>query len=794
MERLGHEGFEELLSRSFFQHAPDDKSLFVMHDIMNDLATSVAGDFFSRLEIEMKREFRKEALEKHRHFSLVCEGYMVYKRFEAFKGAGNLRTFLAVYAGKKKSWRTFHLSNKVLDDLLQELPLLRVLSLCHLSISELPESIGSLKHLRYLNLSRTRITHLPENVCNLYNLQTLIVSGCRSLEKLPNSFKKLKNLRHFDMRDTPYLKKMPLGILELKSLQTLYGVAIGGDNGFSISELKDLKALQGKITIKGLEKVQGSMHAQEANLSEKSPSELELEWSYEFDGSRKETLEKEVLNVLKPCSDTLKELKIVSYGGIEFPSWVGDPSFVWLTHVKISGCKKCTSLPLLGKLPSLKELYIGGMDEVKVVGPELLGTGLAFPKLEKLSFYSMKGWEAWSTNNNGVLVDTTFPCLQELCIECCPNLVRVSVEALPSLRVLWMSGCSHEVLGSLVRVASSITKLEISDISGLNDQVWGGVIEYLGAVEEVNIEECNEIRYLWESEAEASKVLVNLRTLFVNNCSNLVRLGEKEEDNCGSNLPSLTTLAVWNCKSLEHCSCPNSLKSLTIGLCKKLLEKELVGGREKPLINSNLLMLEYVRISIWTNLKSITELSSFNNLRSLDIINCPNMESFPDHELPELNVLTQLRIVNCKSIDDSFPRGLWPPKLCWLEIGGLKKPISKWGPQTFPTSLVKLILRGGQSDDVSNFSQMSHLLPSSLTSLEIHEFEKVESASMGLQHLTSLQHLHIYDCPKIIDLPEMLLPSLLSLIIRGCPNLKERIIKRGSYWPLVSCIPDTNIS
>ncbi|CAH1412448.1 unnamed protein product [Lactuca virosa] len=138
MERLGHEGFEELLSRSFFQHAPDDKSLFVMHDIMNDLATSVAGDFFSRLDIEMKWEFRKEALEKHRHFSFVCERYMVYKRFEAFKGAGNLRTFLAIYAVKKESWRTFYLSNKVLDDLLQELPLLRVLCLCQLSISELP--------------------------------------------------------------------------------------------------------------------------------------------------------------------------------------------------------------------------------------------------------------------------------------------------------------------------------------------------------------------------------------------------------------------------------------------------------------------------------------------------------------------------------------------------------------------------------------------------------------------------------------------------------------------------------
>ncbi|KAI3504036.1 hypothetical protein L1887_32580 [Cichorium endivia] len=108
-------------------------------------------------------------------------------------------------------------------------------------------------------------------------------------------------------------------------------------------------------------------------------------------------------------------------------------------------------------------------------------------------------------------------------------------------------------------------------------------------------------------------------------------------------------------------------------------------------------------------------------------------------------------------MDASFSGGLWPPKLCSLTIGGLKKPISKWGPQNFPTSLVDLVLIGGESEDVSNFSQLSHLLPSSLTSLSIIEFEKVESVSMGLQHLTSLQHLSIQNCPKTRDLPEMLL-------------------------------------
>ncbi|CAH1412465.1 unnamed protein product [Lactuca virosa] len=689
IERMGVECFEDLLSRSFFQHAPNDKSLFVMHDLMNDLAMSVAGEFFSRLYIEMKKEIGKDDPGKCRHMSFVCEKYMVYTKFEAFKGANSLRTFLAL-SSERNSWQQFHLSNKILTDLVRDLPLLRVLSFSELSISEVPEFIGSLKHLRYLNLSRTEITHLPDNVCDLYNLQTLIVSGCYSLKKLPENFSKLKKLRHFDMRDTPLLKKMPLGIGELKSLRTLSKIIIEGDNGFSITKLKDLKDLQGKISFQGLDKVQSRMQAQEVNLSHMRLSELEVEWSDVFDNSRKEVVEQEVLNVMKPRNENLKHLSIVSYGGTKFPSWVGDPSFHRLAEVTLNGCKKCTSLPLLGQLPSLKELYIEGMDEVKVVGLEFLGTtGLAFPSLENLTF---RGWEAWSTNNNAV-VGTTFPCLQELWLYGCPNLVGVSIEALPSLRGLSIYDCGHEVLTSLVRLASSITNLDISRISGLNDQVWGGIIEHLGAVEEVRITGCNEIRYLWESEAEASKVLVNLRTLFVNNCSNLVSLGEKEEDNCGSNLPSLTTLAVWNCKSLEHCSCPNSLKSLTIQFCNKLMEKELVGGQEKTkaLISSNILMLESVVIIDWPDLKSVTDLSSFNHLSHLFIDNCPNMESFPDHELPKLSVLTHLRIVDCQSLDASFSGGLWPPKLCRLEIGGLKKPISKWGPQIFPTSLRLLL-------------------------------------------------------------------------------------------------------
>ncbi|XP_030936080.1 putative disease resistance RPP13-like protein 1 [Quercus lobata] len=50
MEDLGDEYFRDLLKRSFFQQSSSYRSLFVMHDLMHDLAQWAAGDFYCRLE------------------------------------------------------------------------------------------------------------------------------------------------------------------------------------------------------------------------------------------------------------------------------------------------------------------------------------------------------------------------------------------------------------------------------------------------------------------------------------------------------------------------------------------------------------------------------------------------------------------------------------------------------------------------------------------------------------------------------------------------------------------------
>ncbi|KAJ0633559.1 putative virus X resistance protein-like, coiled-coil [Helianthus annuus] len=496
-ERSGHECFEALLSRSFLQHAPNDKSLFIMHDLMNDLATFVSGDFF--LRFNNHRDMRKEAVEKYHHISFLREIYVAYPKFKPLKRAKHLRTFLAVSVGVADVWETFYLSNKILVDLLPKLPLLRVLSLSRFQITEVPDFIGRLKHLRYLNLSKTKIEVLPENVGNLYNLETLILFGCKVLTKLPQSFSKLTQLRHLDIRDTPLLVKLPMGISELKSLQTLTKIIIEGDSGFAITELKGLNDLHGELSIQGLCNVKSAMHAHEAKLSLKRLTKLELDWGHPFNYYKWVTLEEEVVKELKPDSEWLKELAINSYCGVEFPKWVGNPSFDQLVHLSIRHCKNCTSLPPLGQLPSLKELFINGMDEVKFIGSELTGTNqlsvVAFSLLEILSFKNMVGWEVWSTNNN--VLDVVFPCLRELHIEHCPKLIEVSLKTLPSLEILrfkYMRGwkvwstnnavfpCLNELCinncPNLVELSlATMTSLRFLEIYGCGDGVLRSLVQ-----------------------------------------------------------------------------------------------------------------------------------------------------------------------------------------------------------------------------------------------------------------------------------------------------------------------------
>ena len=52
MEKIGEQYFDDLVSRSLFQKSSNNQSCFVMHDLVNDLAIFITGEFCFKLEID----------------------------------------------------------------------------------------------------------------------------------------------------------------------------------------------------------------------------------------------------------------------------------------------------------------------------------------------------------------------------------------------------------------------------------------------------------------------------------------------------------------------------------------------------------------------------------------------------------------------------------------------------------------------------------------------------------------------------------------------------------------------
>ncbi|XP_043692880.1 putative disease resistance RPP13-like protein 1 [Telopea speciosissima] len=234
---------EELFMKSFFESSNNTGSGFVMHDLIHDLAEFVSGRmYFSREDSDKPS---KVVTTTTRHLS-----YLVKKRFDVEGTESD---------AMNKSLRTLIVFNSPLEQQFlstMQFKFLRVLRFRSFkSCRNLPDSIGKLKHLRFLDLSYSTIVRLPNSITSLYNLQTLVLIGCRFLRELPEGMGNLVNLRHLflpvwlSFDDGSY--KMPLGVDNLTSLQTLSTFIVGSKN---ISELRDLsQQLRGTLDISNLE-------------------------------------------------------------------------------------------------------------------------------------------------------------------------------------------------------------------------------------------------------------------------------------------------------------------------------------------------------------------------------------------------------------------------------------------------------------------------------------------------------------------------------------------------------------
>ncbi|XP_073104922.1 putative disease resistance protein RGA3 [Elaeis guineensis] len=807
LEEKGHEIFNELAWRSFFQdiklveeaetyrgqhfylgdrtsrHELYYTTTCKMHDLTHDLAQSIMGDECLSIPDPAKWE---DASRRTRH--LCTSGNVQLNIHRTLNNYPNIRTLLSSIKG-------YHTRISVTEESSKPRSL-RALDLHNTDIIQLPISVGFLKHLRYLDLSGTSIKALPDATSMLFNLQTLKLSDCWNLHKLPEDMRNMSNLRHLYIDRCTNLKHLPAGIGQLSSLRILTKYIVGNDAGRRIVELNRLN-LGGLLELYNLRNVRDAADAKEANLSSKhNLCSLILCWDmiewhppycyaesahgcWEEDVLPTKNAE-EVLEALRPHGG-LKLLTIWRYGGASFPTWMMDSVLLQnLVEIHLGVCTVCQHLPPLWQLPFLKFLYMIKMDSVKYIcsstiyGNARNGKVQAFPSLKRLVLHTMQNLEKWSEYDGTAEVTLFFPQLAELKIIDCPNLK--TMPDLPSLKSLEMEG-TNEQLG----LVCSLTTLS-SLIIGVHKTRTGPEspplaqkkmsFRYFRSLENLSITESEDLAPLLEEEEETRGLSTSVHHFHISYCNWLFSSSQQSSSPLGfwKNLTSLLSLSIKYCDDLvywpeEEFRSLNSLKKIDFYGCNKL-----VGPSPLPSSSS-------------------VDGELLPNLEELDIVHCDGLL-----ELPKLPTsLKSLYVGYCPKLN-SLTEGLQhATALEMVDISGCPSLTSLPADLGHLTALTSMYISElpGLKSLPQGLGQLA-----ALKSLCIHICRNLSSLPEGMQGLTSLQDLSIRQCPRLSSLPEGLqqrLPGLQYLVIEGCPKL-ERLCKRGgSYCHLVSRIPYTEI-
>ncbi|KAK4425162.1 putative disease resistance protein RGA3 [Sesamum alatum] len=573
METMGNKFFNLLLQNSLLQvvkRDEDGKIVFCnMHDLVHDLACSVLG-----------------AKSIGTNGNVPDELYQA--RYITLKSFGDKSC--AISKEEAKHVRALFMECKVFHNML-DFKSLHVLILTGEDLKQLPSSIGKLIHLRLIDTTLSRIEYLPDSICKLHYLETIRVDETY-FKKLPNTLKYLCNLRHLHIPNI----KLPLDIGTLTSLQTLPYFQVGHEKGWGIVELGSLKNLKGTLEIHNLEKVCDKEEAKNAHLFQKTNIlKLKFAWSELREG---DINDENVLEGLQPHPN-LKSLEIDGFKGRNFPLWIlkmavhDDLEGHWirfnhLIEIRLTNCKECEEIPMLGHLPYLKRLYLHDLPNVRSIDSSFYGidnystssssnnqvqreTITLFPVLEKLELCKMSNLIEWREAELptclGLIV---FPCLEYLKITECRKLMG-SPSHFPYLKELEISAIDNAL--PLTNIYEnkllSLTKLKLDKVDGL--VCLPNCLFYNNQnLSDISIKDCPNLTHLVPSFGDGK---VSLKTFEVQNCLNLRIL-----PNDLHSLSSLEILIIMNCPNLKSIPYPSgeqtrgftNLRMLDVEWCEAL--------------------------------------------------------------------------------------------------------------------------------------------------------------------------------------------------------------------------------
>ncbi|XP_026398208.1 putative disease resistance RPP13-like protein 1 [Papaver somniferum] len=424
-ESTGEDYFDELSERSFFQDFPVHGVIGVcwtMHDLVHDFAQFLGEDhFYESYNNEGISGFIEGISGSNKcrnliHLSLVYdERDVVPNSFHSsIEEAKNVRTVQCRSVGSRRfSHRSFNVGI-FFSDLVHHLRYLRVLRLKAMGITHVPEEIDKLVHLRYLDLSRNEdLIELPDSMSGLLNLQTLKLKECSNLFKFPKEIGRMIKLRNYSGCMFPSRMGNVRALTNLRFLKfdrcnkcdelPALGL-LPSHEELVIKDLKNLKRI-------GVEIYGGGQCVTEVAF----PKLITLE-----------ILENE-------------NLELWEFGNGEVQVHEMMPR---VRSIKLTFCENLIALPALGLLPSLEELVIYELKNLKRIGVEIYGGGqclgdVAFPKLKTLEFFYTVNLEVWEFGNGEVQVRQMMPRVTTIKLSGCKKLIALpDLNKLPSLETL----------------------------------------------------------------------------------------------------------------------------------------------------------------------------------------------------------------------------------------------------------------------------------------------------------------------------------------------------------------------
>ncbi|XP_078150983.1 uncharacterized protein LOC144546291 isoform X2 [Carex rostrata] len=372
----------------------------------------------------------------------------------------------------------------------------------------LPESIGNLANLQFLYIKSGRVKKLPKSLCSLSSLLRLVIRS-DDLEEIPLDIKNLCNLHALTIRSNR-IQALPntIGCLSILEELNLLSLGVSYDDlpdgklnyvphGFvnfpaiktmaawlgvrTINWLKDMKDLEGKLSIGGLKNMSNLEDAQHANLINKCKIEtLDLcwdpgyyMWPYDVKSELRLSLIPEdcmgglvcaddvvsfsLLECLQPHPN-LKKLSVRWYPSATVPNWMSDRSSFWsIQELLLECCVNIQSLPF-ENLHTLKHLTIVACSSIQVLQLEQVSS-----QLEKLLIVSCDNLELITGLGD-------LHMLAALEIYSCQALISLTMGGMQlALSTETFGDSSHEKPHTGQQSIASLRRLEIENCYLLND-------------------------------------------------------------------------------------------------------------------------------------------------------------------------------------------------------------------------------------------------------------------------------------------------------------------------------------